>query len=503
MNVFDAHVEGVLRGPEGPRVAAFFDFDGTLVDGQSITAFLPAVLPILADRLRRPGVPTAALMRELLDSGLPLARRFVPTWLRGEADDDIPSAYRLAMRLCAGRREEELRQLGERVFTDTLAGRLRAGLWALVQAHRRKGHTIVLVSAATRYQLTPMARELGIEHVLCTELEVVDGVVTGRLTGPLLYGPAKAAAVRAFSETHKIALASSHAYADTIDDVPFLELVGKPNAVDPGAELEALAVERNWDVLQPDTEHSPAGLTAVRSAAAYGGLVAGVSTGLCVGLLGTDPRRAAELGMLLASDTYLGLAGVRLQVEGARHLCARRPAVFLFNHQSPLDLAIVIKLLGQDYTGFAKAELATTPGLAQLGRLMDVMFVDREAKLLSPDFLGPALDCLSRGLSLAVAPEGTRSRTPMPGPFRKGGFLLARKGGVPVVPIVIRNAGQLMARNGWTVRAGRIDVVVHEPIDVTGWKIHELGARIEEVRQLYAETLVGIAQSPGVKEKRS
>ncbi|MFI6996534.1 HAD-IB family hydrolase [Nocardia sp. NPDC050175] len=498
MNVFDAHVDDVLRGQAGPRIAAFFDFDGTLVDGQSITAFLPAVLPMLpamlADRLGRPGVSTAAMLREMLDTGLPLARWLAPTWLRGAGDDDIPSAYRLALRLCAGRRETELRQLGERVFTDTLAGRLRTGLWALLQAHRRKGHTIVLVSAATRYQLAPMARELGIEDVLCTELEVVDGVVTGQLTGPLLYGPAKAAAVQAFSATHEIDLATSYAYADTIDDVPFLEMVGKPCAVGPADELATLAVERNWDVLQPDTEHTPAGLSAVRTAAAYGGLVVGVGTGLCVGLLGADPRRAAELGVLLASDTYLGLAGIRLQVQGARHLRARRPAVFLFNHQSPLDLAIMIKLLGQDYTGFAKSELAETPGLSQLGRLMDVMFIDRDAKLLSPDFLEPALDCLSRGLSLAVAPEGTRSRTPMPGPFKKGGFLLARKGGVPVVPIVIRNAGQHMARNAWTVRPGRIDVVVHEPIDVTDWPIRELDERIEGVRRRYLETLVGVPQ---------
>ncbi|WP_405163027.1 HAD-IB family hydrolase [Nocardia sp. NBC_01499] len=496
MNVFDAHVEGVLRGQEGPRIAAFFDFDGTLVDGQSITAFLPAVLPILptmlADRLGRPGASATALLREFLDTGLPLARWLVPTWLRGESDDDIPSAYRLALRLCAGRREEELRLLGERVFVDALAGRLRTGLWALMQAHRRKGHTIVLVSAATRYQIDPMARELGIEQVLCTELAVVDGVVTGELTGPLLYGPAKAAAVQAFSVTHDIDLASSYAYADTVDDVPFLEMVGKPCAVSPGAELGALAADRNWAVLQSDTANSAVGLNAMRSAAAYGGLAVGVSTGLCVGLLGADPRRAAELGVLLASDTYLGLAGIRLRVLGARNLRARRPAVFLFNHQSPLDLAIMIKLLGQDYTGFAKAELAATPGLSQLGRLMDVMFIDRDAKLLAPDFLGPALDCLSRGLSLAVAPEGTRSRTPMPGPFKKGGFLLARRGAVPVVPIVIRNAGQLMARNAWTARPGRIDVVVHEPIDVTDWPIRELDARIEQVRQRYLETLVGV-----------
>ncbi|MFI5782863.1 HAD-IB family hydrolase [Nocardia sp. NPDC051570] len=513
MNAFEAYVEGVLRGQEGPRIAAMFDFDGTLVDGQSITAFLPATLPTLParllDRLRRPGIPSAELMRELVDTGLPLARLLASAWLGGRDGEGIRSAYQLTLRLCAGTREVDMRRVGERVFTETLASRLRAGLWALVQAHQRMGHTIVLVSAATRYQLAPMAGELGIEHVLCTELEVADGRVTGRLSGPLLYGKAKAAAVRTFAEAHDIDLESSYAYADTLDDVPFLETVGRPCVVNPGAPLANLAADRGWDVLRPDPGRLlPAALASVRSMAAYGGLVVGAGTGLCVGVLGADGRRAAELGVLLASDTYLGLAGVRLRVEGAEYLRSSRPAVFLFNHQSPLDLAIMIKLLGQDYTGFAKAELAATPGLSQLGRLMDVTFVDRDAKLLSPDLLKPALACLARGLSLVVAPEGTRSRTPMPGPFKKGGFLVARKAGVPVVPIVIRNAGQLMARNAWTVRSGLLEVVVHEPIDVRGWKIRELETRIEQVRQLYLDTLVGIPKSsphrtPGDEEARS
>ncbi|MFJ4654512.1 HAD-IB family hydrolase [Nocardia sp. NPDC088792] len=500
MNASDSHVEHILRGQKGPQTAAFFDFDGTLVDGQSITAFLSVVLPnlptVLAQRLQVPGISSAGLLREWFETGLPLFQRLMPAWLRGpESGEDIEAVYRMALQLCAGRREQELRLLGEQVFAETLAGRLRADLWAQVQAHQRRGHTVVLVSAATPYQLLPMARALGIDHVLCTQMEVVDGVVTGRLAGPPLNGRAKAVAVQEFGDAHGITLASSYAYADSVDDVPFLASVGNPCVVGSGTELVAEATARGWDVLRPDPESPSAALTAVRSAAAYGGLLAGVSTGLFVGLLGADGRRAAELGVMLASDTYLGLAGVRLRVTGAAHLRSRWPAVFLFNHQSPLDVAIMIKLLGQDYTGFAKAELAAAPGLAQLGRLMDVMFIDRGARRLAPDFLVPALDCLARGLSLVVAPEGTRSRTPMPGPFKKGGFLIARKAGVPVVPIVIRNAGRLMARNGWTVRSGLIDVVVHEPIDVGTWKLRELETRIEEVRQFYLDTLIGVPTS--------
>jgi len=449
----DASIREVLGGPEGPRIAAFFDFDGTLVDGLPAGGFPPARLP---SRVRR---------------------------LRSRSDP----------RTLAGRREEELVQAGERAFTGGLAGRLRREAWALVQAHRRMGHTLVLVSCVTRYQVAPLARALGIEHILCTTLETAEGVITGRLTGPPLRGPAKAEAVREFAAAHDIDLESSHGYADAFDDLPFLEALGRPCAINPAPELSQVAAWYGWPTLALGRRRHPEPLALVRSlAAAYGGALVGAGTGLGIALQGSDRRRAGEDALMMASEAFLRIAGARLRVEGREHLWSSRPAVFVFNHQSALDIPVVLRLMERDYSSFAKAELAKIPGLAHAFRAIDVTFVDRAAAVAldGRDLVGSAVKQLNQGISLLIAPEGTRSLTPMPGPFKKGAFLIARRAGVPVVPIVIANAGQLMWRNARTVRAGQIDVTVHRPIDVATWKPGEFRARVEDVRKFYVDTLV-------------
>ena len=347
-------------------------------------------------------------------------------------------------------------------------------------------HRVVIVTAATRWQVDPFAERLGVDDVLCSELR------GGR--DRLLRGQAKAEAVLEFALEHDIDLAASHAYADAADDLPFLGVCGHPCAVHPGGKLAAAAHERGWAILRPEGADGFAPLTAARSAAAWQGVLAGVAAGLGLGLGdgigvgGLDRRAAAELGVQLASRACLELAGVRIGLQGGEHLDVR-PAVFLFNHQSWLDVAVMARLLRRDYTGFAKHELRRMPGLGRLGRALDVVFVDRGAAEAGADGLRAILDLVSRGVSVAVAPEGTRSLTPMPGPFRKGAFLAARKAGVPLVPVVIRNTGRLMPRGAKTVHPGRIDAVVYPPIDVGRWRIAELGTRIEEIRRLYIDTL--------------
>ncbi|MGB1906038.1 MAG: lysophospholipid acyltransferase family protein, partial [Spongiibacter sp.] len=103
--------------------------------------------------------------------------------------------------------------------------------------------------------------------------------------------------------------------------------------------------------------------------------------------------------------------------------------------------------------------------------------------------LQPAVDRLKRGLSVAISPEGTRSYTPKVGKFKKGAFHIARQAGVPIVPVVIRNAGELMWREDQVMRAGTVDICVLDAIDVSQWADDELEERIAEVRQLFVDTL--------------
>jgi putative phosphoserine phosphatase/1-acylglycerol-3-phosphate O-acyltransferase len=99
------------------------------------------------------------------------------------------------------------------------------------------------------------------------------------------------------------------------------------------------------------------------------------------------------------------------------------------------------------------------------------------------------VDTLRSGLSVALAPEGTRSRGTEPGRFRKGGFRLAMAAGVPVVPIVIRNARDVLPRGAWLMRPATVRVLVHEPISTAGWRAGDLDAHVAAVERLYASTL--------------
>ncbi len=463
-------VADVEAAPVGPRIGAFFDFDGTVIDGYSLAAFA-------RHHLRSLHVTPGALGELLL------------TGIRGVTTEEDFERFTIAgMRAWAGRTEDELVQLGERLFVQGIAGSLYPEAWRLVTAHLQAGHTVVLASSATRFQVEPAARAMGVEHVLVSPVEIVDGVCTGRPGGPLLWRAGKAAAVRAFAEEHGIDLARSYAYSNGDEDVPFLRTVGHARALNPGRGLESAARHYSWPIarFRPRGRIGPAEIA--RTAAGIGGLLGGFGAGVAIGSLTGSRRDAVDLGITLAGELGSALAGVRIDVQGAEHL-ARRPAVFLFNHQSQLDVLVLAKVLRGGFTGVAKKELAHAPGFGLAFRLADVAFVDRKNAAEARRALEPAVEKLREGVSLVIAPEGTRSATPSLGPFKKGAFHVAMQAGVPIVPIVIRNAGELMWRGATTIRSGTVQVRVLPPVPTEGWTTAELDDRVAEVRAMYLDAL--------------
>src|SRR6266536_2259500 len=379
-------VADVLAGPAGPAVGAFFDFDGTVIDGYSAKDFYHY-------RLRS------------FDIGPLEAAQTLMLGLRGVTSEaDFERFVALGFAAWGGRSEDELAELGERLFAQQIAGRLFPEAWQLIRAHERMGHTLVLASSASRFQVEPAARAAGVQHVLCTPVEVTaDGILTGRAAGPTLWRQGKADAVRSFAMAKGVDLRSSYAYSNGDEDVPFLSAVGHPRAVNPGRHLLAHAREDDWPVLRFAARGRPGAAQVARTAAAYGGMFTAMATGVAFGLLNRSHRVGLDTTTVLIGELGLSLAGVQLRVRGERNLWDQRPAVFLFNHQSQLDMAM--------------------------------------------------------------------------------------QAGVPVVPIVIRNAGELMWRDAVTIRPGRVDVVVHPAIAVSAWTVSELTERVAEVRQLYVDTL--------------
>ena len=158
--------------------------------------------------------------------------------------------------------------------------------------------------------------------------------------------------------------------------------------------------------------------------------------------------------------------------------------------KSQPGVLILAKLLRGGFTGVAKKELANSPGFRLMFRLADVAFVDRQDSTQARKALQLAVQKLHAGISLVIAPEGTRSPTPALGPFKKGAFHVAMQAGVPIVPIVIRNSGELMWRGATTIHAGTVQIVVLPPVDTEGWDAKPaLDKHIHEVRGQYLATL--------------
>jgi putative phosphoserine phosphatase/1-acylglycerol-3-phosphate O-acyltransferase len=488
MSGLDELIERIYDAPEGPGVLACFDYDGTLIGGYSAEVFYQ-------HRLRTLDIGPIELARTVLMSA---------RGIRTEADFDKLLA--LSLGALRGREEAELEQLGERLFKGSIAARLHGEVWEVLEAHRQMGHTLVLASSATRFQAEPMARELGVDHLLCTSVEVHDSRLTGHAAGAPMWGGAKALGLKALAAEHGINLDASFAYTNGEEDEPLLSTVGNPVAVEPDRALEQVADRHGWPVLRCAPRGGRPGITqASRTAAFYGALGAAGWLGAGIGLLGRSRQTAVDIWCSVGSEVSLALAGVDVRVlQGEEHLWSSRPAVFVFNHQSNIDPIVVMKLVRHGVTGVAKAEAKKIPLFGPMFQLGGVAFVERGNSSQAREALEPAVaKIIDDRLSLLISPEGTRSRTPRLGPFKKGAFHIAMQAGVPMVPIVLRGAGEVLRRGDRTIRQGAVEVVVLPPVDTSDWRPETVAEHVEQVRGDFERTLAawpGAPQRPALAQ---
>jgi len=461
----------IRSGPLGPRVGAFFDLDKTLFAGFSAMAFTRNQLA--SGRLSRV---------DLLDS-----IRATLSFTMGRMG--FSSFVTATSAVYRGVKEALLEEAGQHAFDEYIATDIYPESRALVKAHQDAGHTVAIITSATRYQAAPVAKELGIEHVLCTRLAVEDGVLTGEVIRPTCYGEGKAEAARSLTAKYDLDLDESYFYSDSHEDLPLFELVGRPRPLNPSRQLAQVAKERKWPVRRFTSRGTPTLGDIARTGLIYGALAPTVGFGLAAGLLNRSKREAVNVMGSLWGDLAASAAGIDLRIEGEEHLWSHRPAVFIFNHQSGLELILMLKMLRRDFTGIAKEELRHNPVFGPLFQAADVVFVDRSNTEKAVEALRPAVEALKQGRSLMIAPEGTRSKTPSIGPFKKGAFRLAMQAGVPIVPIVFRNVLDALPKGAAIVRPAVIEARVLPPIDTSSWTLDTLPNEIETIRNRYIEIL--------------
>jgi len=145
----------------------------------------------------------------------------------------------------AGDSEAEMIAKCEIWYRDHVAPEVAPAARVAIEHHRQAGHLVVLATGSTQYAARPVARGVGIEHVLSSELEVADGTFTGRAAA-LCFGRHKVTLVEAWAARHDVDLARSYFYSDSYNDLPMLERVGTAIAINPDARLRRHARRRGW-----------------------------------------------------------------------------------------------------------------------------------------------------------------------------------------------------------------------------------------------------------------
>lgn len=459
----------------GPKTIAVFDFDGTLINGYSASVFFQHQL-----RSREMGAI------DLADAMTAMARSVTGAI-------EMQDLLAQAIAKWKGKREDALEKLGEKLFDKALADKVYPEMVTILMAHRKAGHTIAIASSATRFQVEPTARFLGIENVMTSVCETDDGVLTGKLLEPQMWGPGKEAAVRAFVRKHKAKLADTWFYADGDEEIGLMEAVGQPVPTNPGRALDAAAKANDWGVLRHSSRGSTTPELLTRFATGLFSLMPLLYTGFAWGMMTRDKRAGANMALPAWADSVLLASNVKLNVVGKKNLWAQRPAVFLFNHRNNFDAFFVGALVRTDLAAVGKADLKTNPITRMMAQFMPIAFVERSggSAAEAAKALKPVTELIEQGYSIMIAPEGTRVRdmTMALGPFKKGPFHMAMNAGVPVIPIVIRNALDVGGRDAKLMRAGMVDIAVLPPVQTGGWSAKTIDRHMGEVRQMYLDTL--------------
>ncbi len=471
-------VAEVLKLPDGPQIGAFFDFDGTVISGYSAFAFIE-------EQIKRGHLSPRELV-ELLGAmaSFGLGKMGFSAMMLGMAQ------------FLRGIREDSYAAFGQELFESHIARLIYPESRALVEAHLRKGHTVAIISSATPYQVEPAARDLNIENVLCTRLEVEKGMFTGKVLRPTCFGQGKVTAAESLVESFGVDLDQSFFYSDSDDDIQLLERVGNPRPLNPNKKLLAIAESRGWPVRRFASRGDTHVSDWIRSLLVPGTLVGSFLAGIPIWALTGSKREALNFSVSVFADTASALIGLNLKVKGEQHLWSHRPAVFIFNHQSNVDMVIIARLLRRDITGVGKREIRDMPIIGRVMEAAGVVLIDRRNSASAIEAMTPLVDAMRvEGKSVCLSPEGTRAPTIKLSTFKKGAFHLAMQAGVPIVPIVIQNSGDVQPKGDILYHPGTVEVEVLPPVDTSEWSADTIEKHVADVRDMYLRALEQDAKS--------
>jgi len=442
-----------------PQAAAFVDLDRTLLRGASGLVLSAAMHAegLFDGRRSLPGERLFYGFYDLMGESLAFMAmvRLAPRFVRGWAVDAVCRAGELAA--------PELAELVQPYAPGVLA------------EHREQGRLLVLTTTTPVDLITPFASMLGFDHVLATRYASADGHYTGGIDGDFVWSTGKLAAVRRWAGASAVDLGASHAYSDSVFDLPLLNAVGCPHAVNPDRRLHAVARVRRWPVERWDKPH---GVPKV------GGL---------------EPYDVLRPLMRPVMFPY-----ARFDIDGVGRIPARGPVILAANHRSYFDvvaLAMVAARLGRPVRFLGKREVFDAPVVGQVARALGGIPVDRGSRSDTP--LREARRALEAGEVVAILPQGTIPRgkaffeTVLRG--KSGTARLAAMTGAPVIPVGVWGTEAVWPRSARlpdvtaVLRPPPVRVRVGKPVHLG---LSDVTADTEAIMSAIARQLPPEAQRP-------
>ena len=191
----------------------------------------------------------------------------------------------------------------------------------------------------------------------------------------------------------------------------------------------------------------------------------------------------------------LWLTNTRVEVIGKEHVLMDKPQIFMANHQSDIDILIVLAYIPGQFRWIAKKELFRIPIFGKAMKNAGYIEIDRQNHEKALKSLEEAAKKIREGKSVVTFPEGTRSKDGTIRPFKQGMFHLAIQARVPIIPISIIGAHEIMPKRTLTVRPGMVTMVIDRPVDVSGYTIDTRSELIERVRNIIIKNIENRATS--------
>ena len=187
---------------------------------------------------------------------------------------------------------------------------------------------------------------------------------------------------------------------------------------------------------------------------------------ILVSLFERDGKLGYSISRFWAS-AILKIGGVRLKVRGLDQLDPNRQYIFMVNHQSSLDIPVLVKSLPYfQLRWITKKEVLLIPFLGWAVWASRHIMVNRSDRSNAMASLRKAKERIAKGISVVIFPEGTRSLDGKFLPFKRGGFLLAVQTQTPIAPVTINGSGLVLPKGEWRIKGGKIEVVVSDPVSL-------------------------------------